>query len=282
MKFRAGAITSLFALITSSASAVTMSNYGVAQFTEQEKFAADVILSLNLERLEYAGNQNLYTDLLREGSGLPATTDFKVTHIGTVCDEFSRDPTGAEEKYRFGTFIIIGCRPEGLYYGDRTRKKQFLRCETEYQRGKFIDVHYNRDWNEAVAKWFDKIDTFPFMCFSVEKHSTERSPYPDARNCIPLMELADIYEPNLKARLLGGSYTGMTVYMDEILSTDPRTPDLMTKPPEGWTETRVVLHEMIDKVRKDKALQEKIEASCRKKLEDVKLAPDSCRMPRGL
>lgn len=282
MKLRAGAITSLFALITSSASAVTMSNYGVAQFTDQEKFAADVILSFNKERLEYAGNKNLYTDLLRESSGLPSTTDFQTFHVGTIRDEFNRDPVEAEEKYQFGTFILIGCRPEGLYYGDRTHKKQFLRCEAKHQQGKFIDVHYGRDWNEAVAKWYDKVDTFPFMCFSVAAHDTERSPYPDARSCIPLMELTEIYEPKLKARLLGGSYTGMSVYMDEILSTDPRTPDLMNNPRESWTQTRAVLHEMIDKVRKDKTLQEKIEASCRKKLEEANLETESCRIPKGI
>lgn len=282
MKFRAGAIASLFALITSSASAVTMSNYGVAQFTEQEKFAADVILSFNRERLEYAGNKNLYTDLMRESSGLPSTTDYKTVHIGTLRDEFTRDPVEAEEKYQLGTFILIGCRPEGLYYGDKTHRKQFLRCEAKYQWGKFIDVHYNRDWNEAVAKWFDKVDTFPFMCFSAEMHDTVRSPYPDARNCIPLPELAEIYEPKLKARLLGGDYTGMTVYMDEILSTDPRSAAVIGNPPEGWMETRVVLREMIDKVREDQALQKKIESSCRKRLEAMNLNPESCRMPRGL
>lgn len=282
MKFRAGAIASLFALITSSASAVTMSNYGVAQFTEQEKFAADVILSFNRERLEYAGNQNLYTDLLRESSGLPATSVYKTIHVGALRDEFDRDPVEAGEKYALGTFILIGCRPEGLYYGDKTRRKQLLRCEAKYDWGKFIDVHYSRDWNEAVAKWFNKVDTFPFMCFSADLTATERSPHPDVRNCIPLPEIAEIYEPKLKARLLGGDYTGMTVYMDEILSTDPRTADIIGNPPEGWMETRVVLREMIEKVEKDKALQQKIETSCKKRLEALKLDPKSCRMPRGL
>lgn len=277
MNLKSGLIGAIFAIATSTTSAAHLDEYGVARFDELEMKAAELIVALNRDRLDMIGNENLFSDFLSEKLGIPAKEEIFAIHVGDLRDEFNFDPFVAEKKYRFKTFILTGCSPEEILFSKKDSKDQALRCNAKYKWGRYIDVQYERDWNNSVREWFEKTDVMPFVCHSAQIGFEN----PMAMDCKPLNELASIYEPMIMERLLGGVYTGMTIYLDEMLRRNPEIVETLKSPDIIWQEVRSILYDGADIVRKDKKLQKELGDACRKRVKALKLNPKYCKIPRG-
>lgn len=278
MNLRAGLIGATLALITGTTSAAQLDDFGVARFDKHEQFAADLILSLNWETMVYVGNKNLFSDFMIESANLTALGDFETIHVGTVRDDFNFDPFKAQKKYFNKLFILTGCAPTDILYSKADPSKKFIRCDAKYRWGRIVDVSYEKEWNKAVEKWYDRSDVIPFVCDGVRNGAGN----PVVGNCIPVQELSEVSKPVLRSRLLGGVYTGMTIYMDEMLKRDQDGRRLIDFDPDAWMDTRAVFRMVYDRTKKNARLRQEITTACRKRVQALKLNPKYCKMPRGI